>query len=113
MENIGDMTDEQLVREYVERQEKANVLKMEQDLLKEEIKTRLVESGREKFYCDYGMASYSSHVRNQFLQTKAKEFLTSEQLAECTEEKEIVMLKVMSKDAMEKQQDFLRMKEQK
>ena len=113
MENIGEMTDEQLVKEYVERNEKANVLKMEQDLLKEEIKTRLVESGREKFYCDYGMASYNSHIRNQFVQAKAKEFLSDEQLAECTEQKEVVVLKVMSKDAMDKQQDFLRMKEAK
>ena len=104
------MTDEQLVKEYVERQKKADVLKMEQDLLKEEIKTRLVKSGREKFYCDYGMASYNSHMRNQFQQTKAKEFLTKEQLAQCTEQKEVVVLKVMSKEAMEKQKDFLRMK---
>ena len=104
MENISEMTDEQLVKEYVERNEVANVLKMEQDLLKEEIKTRLVDSGREKFYCDYGMASYNSHMRNQFVQAIAKRLLT--------EQKEVVVLKVMSKDAMEKQADFLRMKEE-
>jgi len=111
MDNVKDMTDEQLIQEYVARQEKANELKMEQELLKDELKERMVESGQDRIYCDYGGATYSSHTRNQFSQKRAKEFLTEEQIDECTDEKEVTRMAIMSPEAMQKQKDFLQMRE--
>lgn len=109
--NIEDMTDEEIVKEYVSLQEQANMIKMHQDLLKCEMTTRMKESKRDRFYCDYGGVQYSTHIRNQFSSKKAKEFLSEGEIEECTDPREITVTKFMSQQALEKQADYLCMKE--
>lgn len=110
MDSISEKTDEQLVEEYVKLQKQADALQLEQDLLKEELKTRMNESGRDRFYCDYGAVQYSKFTKNQFSQKLAKEFLTAEEIEKCTEQKEMAVMKILSLEALEKQKDFLSMK---
>lgn len=104
------MTDNEIVKEFVDRQRQSNILKMEQELLKDELRERLQGSDREKFSCEYGTASYKTHMRNQFNQKMAKDILTEDQIGNCTEQKEVTVMKIISPEALEKQKDFLNMK---
>lgn len=98
---MSEMELDDLLNLYLKYQEISNKLKVHMDNMKEIMQIKLDELKTDSYNNANGEVNKMKQVRNTFLQKKAKELLTNEQIIECTEQKELEFLKVMSTQAKE------------
>jgi len=98
---IDGMDKNKLLTEYLKLQKATDRIKLDMTLVKDRLLELLEEDDENKFINPFGEATIMQHSRNQFLINKAKTILSKEQIAECTEEKEMKFLKIMSAEAKE------------
>ena len=103
MAQLYELSDSELMSKFLDNKSKEEIFKLEQDLIKAEFEKRLTARNEKEFKCDAGIARIICQSKKQFNQTKAKDYLSEEQITACTELKEAKFVTIMSADAVAKQ----------
>ena len=109
MTNEIDTLDKKFM-EYNELKNKSDDLKVKMDLIKEDIKELMKKLDLNVFTSRNGQIKFVEMKRNQFLQTRAKSFLSEEQLKECYQEKTVSFLRILNPMALNSMKNFVKNK---
>jgi hypothetical protein len=106
---ISDLSIEELIKLYNEKKTQADHLTVDMKQIKDKVKQLLEESDETKVDCDYGIARRVHQVKNMFSQKKAKEFLTDNEIKECTTQTEVSFVTIMSQESAKAQKMAMEM----
>jgi len=106
---IDMMDKDTLLRTYLKLQETSNKLDMQMSFIKTRMQWVLEAEGLNGFTNPLGEFVRVVQQRNNFMSTKAKEFLTEEQIELCKVPKEISYIKVISTQAKTNQEAVMQL----
>ena len=101
---IDSMSKDELLKAYLQLQETSNKLDMSMSFIKARMDAILQAEGIKNYVNPLGEFVRVTQNRNNFMATKAKEFLTAEQIQTCTVPKEVSYIKVISTQAKTNQE---------
>jgi len=101
---IDAMDKDTLLNLYLKFQDESNKLDMNMSFIKQRMEAIMQEEGIKNYANSMGEFVRVTQQRNNFMATKAKEFLTAEQIELCKVPKEISYIKVISTQAKANQE---------
>jgi len=99
VEQAMKMTDEELLKEYLNQANVKKVIERTQDIIKAEFNHRLTDQNKTKLYLEDGQVNIMKQSRNYFNQKKAKELLGEDNTNMCMEKKEVNFVRIVSKES--------------
>lgn len=93
---IEIMEPTKLINTYLELNKEKDSIEMQQNIIKDVLKTKMEKDKLEKISSDIGEVTMCNQTRNNFMQESAKKFLTEEQIKQCYKKTELSFVKIMS-----------------
>jgi hypothetical protein len=107
MEESVDL-EETLLGKYLELQKEKEKLECDMEMIKSDFEKLLEKRENHKYISSIGEARMMKYMKSSFDSKKAKTFLSPQQIVDCTKEKEIVSITIMSTQAIENRRSFLK-----
>jgi len=106
-EEEEDVPSSELLQEYLNLQKKVEMMQLRQSEIKQKFERRLQDTDTKTYADDVGTVKLVERNSNIFLKSRAVEFLTPEQVLECTEKQTSCFVSIISEEARKQRKAFM------